>query len=201
MNLRERLEDAAANLEQSASTLIGGEDSAKELLKTFVAENLKHYNDERNFPGLDRQSKLSPYLHFGMISPVEIIRAVESSKVSKACKGMSMWPTSPILIYHLDSFIEELLVRRELSFNFVWYEADIYDSVSSHIMSHFPIGSNLFSSSAFRTGRRSRWSGTRETSDLGSTALKISKEDIPMINAGMLHSSRWSTQERCMVFA
>ncbi|RQD82166.1 MAG: deoxyribodipyrimidine photolyase, partial [Methanocalculus sp. MSAO_Arc2] len=52
-------------------------------------------------------SGLSPYLHFGQISPGEVARASAG----------------------LDGFLEELIVRRELAVNFVWYN-DAYDHVS-----------------------------------------------------------------------
>ncbi|VDM41636.1 unnamed protein product [Toxocara canis] len=47
---------------------------------------------------------MSPYLHFGMISSIEIIKRAKSSNAPK---------------HPIDSFIEELLVRRDLSHNFL----------------------------------------------------------------------------------
>ncbi|MDG6777165.1 deoxyribodipyrimidine photo-lyase [Thiomicrorhabdus sp. zzn3] len=45
-----------------------GAESAWEQLERFVAEDLAHYQEERDFPAREATSKLSPYLHFGELS-------------------------------------------------------------------------------------------------------------------------------------
>ena len=50
-----------------------GEKNAGQLLKKFVRGNLFQYSENRDFPNLDSTSHLSPYLHFGEISPQRII--------------------------------------------------------------------------------------------------------------------------------
>jgi deoxyribodipyrimidine photo-lyase len=45
--------------------------------QTFLKTNLKNYNENRNIPALNATSKLSPYLHFGLISVNEIIDLVK----------------------------------------------------------------------------------------------------------------------------
>uniref|UniRef100_A0A914XQ95 Deoxyribodipyrimidine photo-lyase n=1 Tax=Plectus sambesii TaxID=2011161 RepID=A0A914XQ95_9BILA len=108
---------AGLNVDRSVSritTMKGGQTEAQKTLDKFISERLAHYDERRNKPGEQFQSYLSPYLHFGHISPIDAIRAVRAAKTSKANK---------------DSFIEELLVRRELAINFVWYEPDAYDSL------------------------------------------------------------------------
>ena len=80
----------------------GGEEEAGRRLRSFVGERLMGYDSDRNDPTLDGTSRLSPYLHFGNISPVRISLAALS--VDKALA---------------EPFLEELIVRRELSFNFV----------------------------------------------------------------------------------
>jgi deoxyribodipyrimidine photo-lyase len=82
----------------------GGPDEAKKRLKNFIAEKLDQYGSKRCDPTLDIQSHLSPYLHFGQISPLEV--AMEVSKTRSPGK---------------EAFLEELIVRRELAFNYVWY--------------------------------------------------------------------------------
>jgi len=85
----------------------GGTGEARKRLKRFLARALDRYDTERNVPGSDAVSDLSPYLHFGHISPLEIALAVRSSRRgSPAAK---------------ESFLEELIVRRELAMNFVHY--------------------------------------------------------------------------------
>jgi deoxyribodipyrimidine photo-lyase len=87
----------------------GGPDEAKKRLKNFIAEKLNQYGGKRCDPMLDIQSHLSPYLHFGQISPLEIALEV----------GKTISPGR-------EAFLEELIVRRELAFNYVWYNRD-YD--------------------------------------------------------------------------
>jgi deoxyribodipyrimidine photo-lyase len=89
----------------------GGTGQAKARLKVFLEEKLAGYSDQRNDPNVDGQSNLSPYLHFGQISPLYI--ALEVKKRSHKAKA---------------AFLEELIVRRELSHNFVYYN-DRYDSI------------------------------------------------------------------------
>ncbi|HSA94804.1 MAG TPA: deoxyribodipyrimidine photo-lyase [Acidobacteriota bacterium] len=80
----------------------GGAAEAERKLRAFVGRKLAAYAEDRNDPTLDGQSGLSPYLHFGQISPLAVALAVK--------KGPA---------YGQAAFLEELIVRRELSFNFV----------------------------------------------------------------------------------
>jgi deoxyribodipyrimidine photo-lyase len=89
----------------------GGTDRAEELLDTFIEEKLRSYDADRNDPSLDIQSHLSPYLHFGQISPLRVALRVADSGATQG---------------NVDAFLEELLVRRELSMNFVHF-CDDYD--------------------------------------------------------------------------
>ena len=50
----------------------GGTDKAKKILKDFLENKIQDYANLRNDPNLDFTSNLSPYLHFGQISPVYI---------------------------------------------------------------------------------------------------------------------------------
>ena len=84
--------------------LRGGASEAARKLRRFVREGLEAYAEARNDPTLDGQSGLSPYLHFGQISPLAVALAVK--------KGPR---------YGQAAFLEELIVRRELSLNFVLY--------------------------------------------------------------------------------
>ena len=86
-----------------------GTSAARQRLQRFLEKSLPRYSDLRSDPRHDVTSGLSPYLHFGQISPVEI--ALEVSRVGGP---------------EADAFLEELIVRRELALNFVWYNPD-YD--------------------------------------------------------------------------
>jgi deoxyribodipyrimidine photo-lyase len=88
----------------------GGTKEAKRRLSNFLKNKLDRFADLRNDPTVDYVSNMSPYLHFGQISPLYI--ALKVSKTSSPGKG---------------SYLEELIARRELSHNFVFYN-DRYDT-------------------------------------------------------------------------
>jgi deoxyribodipyrimidine photo-lyase len=52
---------------------------AEKRLRDFVAAPVKDYPTDRDIPKLDGTSKLSPYLHFGQVSPLEIVDAVRTA--------------------------------------------------------------------------------------------------------------------------
>lgn len=88
---------------------VGGEREAGRWLKTFIEEKLSSYDRDRNDPNLDGVSNLSPYLHFGQISPLDV-----ALQIKDAARGRSM--------EDIDAFLEELIVRRELSINFCTFQ-------------------------------------------------------------------------------
>ncbi|MBN2517204.1 MAG: deoxyribodipyrimidine photo-lyase [Deltaproteobacteria bacterium] len=90
-----------------------GEKAARNVLRDFMTKKLNAYNDERNNPTRDGQSNLSPYLHFGHIAAQRVAFEVKKSPVISASR---------------ESFLEELIVRRELSDNFCFYN-DNYDTI------------------------------------------------------------------------
>jgi deoxyribodipyrimidine photo-lyase len=98
---------------KKVSALHGGTEEARKHLDVFVDEKLDHYAELRNDPTLDYLSLMSPYLHFGQISPLFI--ALRVSRTRSPGK---------------EAYLEELIVRRELSINFVFYN-DRYDSFVS----------------------------------------------------------------------
>ncbi|WP_027340556.1 deoxyribodipyrimidine photo-lyase [Halonatronum saccharophilum] len=82
----------------------GGNSEAKKWLKIFIDQKLEKYEDLSSHPDKDYQSNLGPYLHFGQISPLYVALKVKKSNK----KGK-------------EDFLEQLIVRRELSYNFVYY--------------------------------------------------------------------------------
>jgi deoxyribodipyrimidine photo-lyase len=88
---------------QPAKLFHGGRDEALKRLKIFIAERLKNYANGRNITGEHWTSELSPYLHFGHISSMEAAWAVLHAEAPNEC---------------IDAYLEELIVRRELSYNF-----------------------------------------------------------------------------------
>jgi deoxyribodipyrimidine photo-lyase len=92
-----------------------GEKAARAALRRFLAQKLAAYPEARNDPTVDGQSNLSPYLHFGQLSAQRVALEVERSGAPRAAR---------------EAFLEELIVRRELSDNFCFYEV-AYDSVAA----------------------------------------------------------------------
>jgi len=90
-------------------TYRGGRRCAEQHLQRFLSERLRLYARLKNEPSAHATSELSPYLHWGWISPLEV--ALEAQKAAAAGKLMA------------DEFLEELIVRRELAFNFARYAA------------------------------------------------------------------------------
>lgn len=89
-----------------------GEKAAQESFRDFLHNKFDNYHERRNDPAKDGQSNLSPYLHFGQISAQRIaleVQRIEGNKESEK------------------SFLEELIVRRELSDNFCYFNKN-YDS-------------------------------------------------------------------------
>ncbi|MDX1509679.1 MAG: hypothetical protein R3358_15440, partial [Woeseiaceae bacterium] len=95
-----------------SSRFEAGTDAAQKHLTRFLRSDLDGYADARNDPSQPQASRLSPYLHFGQISPVEI-----ALKTQRASSGTAD---------DKEAFLEELIVRRELAANFVYYCKD-YD--------------------------------------------------------------------------
>jgi deoxyribodipyrimidine photo-lyase len=88
-----------------------GSGAARRRLRQFVDSRLAGYDVGRNRADLAATSELSPYLHFGQIGPHEIVREVRAAEAGEADKA---------------AFLEQLLVRRELSWNHAFYNPD-YD--------------------------------------------------------------------------
>jgi deoxyribodipyrimidine photo-lyase len=82
----------------------GGHAEARKRLDTFLEQRLSRYAKESSQPSRRATSELSPYLHFGQISSLEIALAVRD--YAKEHRLIA------------DKFLEELIVRRELAFNF-----------------------------------------------------------------------------------
>jgi deoxyribodipyrimidine photo-lyase len=110
---------ASAEIDHSVApsdTFRGGRRAAEEQLRRFVEERLRRYARGRNEPSARATSDLSPWLHFGRISSLEVALAVR--EYADAHKLIA------------DEFLEELIVRRELAFNFTRFTAG-YDSLES----------------------------------------------------------------------
>ncbi|MCZ2845589.1 MAG: deoxyribodipyrimidine photolyase, partial [Candidatus Bathyarchaeota archaeon] len=90
----------------------GGNSVAKKHLEIFLKNKLDKYDELRNDPSLDFLSNMSPYLHFGQISPLYIALKVQDIE-------------SP----GKNAYLEELIIRRELSINYIFYNHN-YDNLN-----------------------------------------------------------------------
>jgi deoxyribodipyrimidine photo-lyase len=90
----------------------GGNKEALRLLKDFVRHRLRGYGTHRNKPEIDHTSRLSPYLHFGHISPITVALRVRDSDAPKPDR---------------DAFLNQIITWRELSVNLVRFNEN-YDS-------------------------------------------------------------------------
>ena len=119
---REDLSDVDALLDRLAldrevgpvPLFAGGTTAGKRVLRDFLSHHFDDYAEHRNQPQTDDVSHMSKYLHFGQLSPVYI--ALQAQQHGSGA--------------NLDDFVEELIVRRELPMNYVYYEPD-YDSYSA----------------------------------------------------------------------
>lgn len=90
----------------------GGQTTARKTFSDFLEHRFKTYVPNRNQPQTSDTSYMSRYLHFGNISPLEIVFMLKEK-----AKGQE----------NIDSYIEEVIVRRELAINFCNFNEN-YDS-------------------------------------------------------------------------
>ena len=91
----------------------GGTTAAKTRLRALLDGGFDHYSDHRNRPETDDLSYLSMALHFGQISPVEAILMT-----------LERFPEGE----NTEDFLEETIVRRELTHNYVHFAPRTYDA-------------------------------------------------------------------------
>jgi deoxyribodipyrimidine photo-lyase len=104
------------NIDKSVSAVTlfqPGEKAAQLAMQAFIEEKLHRYDSDRNDPTKDGVSNLSPYLHFGQLSAQRLAYSAQQSEAPGV---------------EASGFLEELIIRRELSDNFCYY-CESYDSV------------------------------------------------------------------------
>lgn len=116
-----------------AVDLVGGTAAGRQRLEQFILRHLATYSRDRNHPDLQATSGLSPYLHFGFISPQEVFAAV-----ARAEKWTPDRPTrkagGQVGFFGMgegaEVFLDQLLTWREIGFNFA-YRCENYDAFDS----------------------------------------------------------------------
>ncbi len=112
----------------------GGSIAARQRLLAFLDRHLAQYADVANQPDEDARSGLSPYLHFGCISPHEVFHELMSRErwspaqlASKSSgKREGWWNVSP----GAESWLYEFITWRELGYNMTSHCVD-YDQFES----------------------------------------------------------------------
>lgn len=87
----------------------GGYSNALKALDNFV--DIINQYPLSNDPSLELSSKLSLYLHFGQISSLEIYERLYELLMDNKINGDGF-----------DAFVEQLIIRRELAYNYVYYQ-------------------------------------------------------------------------------
>jgi deoxyribodipyrimidine photo-lyase len=90
---------------------------------SFTETGLKQFHELRNDPNYNKQvcSNLSPWINHGHVSFQTLAKQAKTTLYKKYANGTAM-------------YIEEGLVRRELSDNFIYYTPDTYDSLESALV-------------------------------------------------------------------
>lgn len=90
-----------------------GEQAGQKAMGEFITQRLERYDAQRNNPNVPGQSNLSPYIHYGHIAVQRLALDVRASSAPQEVQ---------------DTFLEEVIVRRELSDNFCFYNEN-YDNL------------------------------------------------------------------------
>ena len=109
--------DASLTVDRSVPEVewcVPGTAAGLEAARAFCEARLKLFADKRNDPNVAALSDLSPYTHFGQIAPQRAALIVKAH-YGKHAEGVK-------------SYLEESIVRRELSDNFCFYQ-EHYDSL------------------------------------------------------------------------
>jgi deoxyribodipyrimidine photo-lyase len=97
----------------------GGSGPARAALRRFVRERLPHYESDRSDPALDATSRLSPYLHFGMIDAHEIVGELLAHEGRERLQARPGGRRRDLfgLSDAAEAYLDELLTWREMAYN------------------------------------------------------------------------------------
>jgi|TARA_B110000503_G_scaffold28136_1_gene44999 deoxyribodipyrimidine photo-lyase len=113
-----------------------GEEGARVRFQKFMDEDLSQYKNGRNLPSKSHVSKLSPYLHFGEISPNQLWHKVHNTSNDA----------------HNDHFCSEL-GWREFSYNQLYYYPDLPNKNLQPKFNHFPWRTDETALQAWKKGQ------------------------------------------------
>ena len=101
------------------------EKGAQNKLANFLENGLKDYKEGRNFPAKTHTSQLSPYLHFGQISPNYVWYQAQQAGIAHSCEN------------DLDCFLSEL-GWREFSYSLLYHYPDLPENNLQKKFDSFP---------------------------------------------------------------
>ncbi len=105
-----------------------GELSAEKKMNIFFEEGLKDYNQGRNFPNKKNVSRISPYLHWGQISPNTLWHKVDNFQKNVDLKNIEIFKSE--------------LGWREFFYNLMFYFPKIKNENLQKKFNKFPWDSN-----------------------------------------------------------
>ena len=170
--LRARNAGGAPEVLSKQRAVSPGETAASERLRAFC--DRLHLYASRNDPNVvDAQSGLSPYLRYGQISAQRCVLEAERARKNAA----SADPLADPLAEAAASFVEELVVRRELAENFCMHTPE-YDTLA---------------------GTASGWA--RESLDLHASDPREPAYTFEELESAATRDELWNAAQRELVFA
>lgn len=142
-----------------------GSKSAQATLQHFIDKKLETYAEKRNDPNEHAQSNLSPFLHFGQISAQRIALEILKNTTKSDNTGV---------------FLEELIIRRELSDNFCYFN-NSYDAFEG-----FPDWAKK-TLNEHRKDEREYIYTTKQWEDAGTHDKLWNAAQMELVNTGKMH--------------
>lgn len=106
-----------------------GESAAMKQLKRFLKNNASNYDEARNLPAVKGTSLMSPHLHFGEISPRQILKTLLKNTSIDALEGGEL------------TFAKEI-VWREFAYSLLFHFPQMPSEPLDNRFSSFPWGKN-----------------------------------------------------------
>ncbi len=111
-----------------------GETAAHDVLHEFLEDGVQNYKEQRDFPAIGGTSRLSPYLHFGEISPLQVFHYSNNHKaqnphhdygVGHILRQVVWREFAYSLLYHFPETVTEPLFEKYKAFEWRMDETDL----------------------------------------------------------------------------
>lgn len=117
-----------------------GEDAAHEVLEEFCSAAIANYATTRDIPGVRGTSRLSAYLHFGEISPRQVVWRLQQALQSAGVAN------------HAETYLREI-GWREFAIHTLHFFPKTTDAAMDQRFNHFPWRNDAESLQAWQQGR------------------------------------------------